>query len=230
VSVAASPQPPVAGPVGGTSPPGGASPARSAVADSPAASAVAASGGAPPASVGDACPLCGAPLHPEQEWCLRCGAAARTRLSASPNWKAPIVVVAVVTALSLGVLAAALVKLAGSERSNTSSAATTVATAPAATAPAAPAATPGALTPGATTTGATTPGASTPGVGTPSTASPAGTVPASTAPGASTTPGSIGTSAPKIAPEIGKAKVKATPAPSRAEQERIRKIINPAAK
>jgi hypothetical protein len=61
----------------------------------------------------EACPLCGAPLAPEQEWCLRCGAAARTRLAAAPNWKAPFAAVAVVAALSLGVLAAALVKLAG---------------------------------------------------------------------------------------------------------------------
>ena len=41
----------------------------------------------PPAD--EACPLCGAPLAPEQEWCLRCGAAARTRLAASPAWKTP---------------------------------------------------------------------------------------------------------------------------------------------
>ena len=61
----------------------------------------------------EACPLCGAPLSPEQDWCLRCGAAARTRLAATPNWKAPIATIAVVAALALGVLAAALVKLAG---------------------------------------------------------------------------------------------------------------------
>ena len=64
-------------------------------------------------AAGEACPLCGAPLHPEQEWCLRCGAAARTRLAASPRWKGLIATLAVVVALSLGVLAAALVKLAG---------------------------------------------------------------------------------------------------------------------
>jgi hypothetical protein len=68
------------------------------------------SGGARP---GDACPLCGASLRPQQEWCLRCGAAARTRLAAAPNWRLPVAVIAAVTALSLGVLAAALVKLAG---------------------------------------------------------------------------------------------------------------------
>jgi hypothetical protein len=67
----------------------------------------------PRAPSGEACPLCGAPLHPAQEWCLNCGAAARTRLAASPNWKAPISALAVVVVLALGVLAAALVELAG---------------------------------------------------------------------------------------------------------------------
>lgn len=60
-----------------------------------------------------ACPLCGAPLDPRQEWCLNCGAAARTRLAAPTNWKAPIVAIAVIATLALGVLAAALVKLSG---------------------------------------------------------------------------------------------------------------------
>jgi predicted amidophosphoribosyltransferase len=59
------------------------------------------------------CPLCTAPLSPEQSWCLRCGAAARTRLAAQPKWKALVAALALVVVLSLGVLAAALVKLAG---------------------------------------------------------------------------------------------------------------------
>ncbi|MBA3808295.1 MAG: hypothetical protein H0X28_07865, partial [Solirubrobacterales bacterium] len=67
--------------------------------------------GAGTSAPGEVCPLCGAPLHPEQEWCLRCGAAARTRLAASPNWKAPLLGALLVAVLSLGVLAAALVKL-----------------------------------------------------------------------------------------------------------------------
>jgi predicted nucleic acid-binding Zn ribbon protein len=61
----------------------------------------------------EVCPLCGAPLKPEQSWCLRCGAAARTRLAAQPKWKALVVALVVVVVLSLGVLAAALVKLVG---------------------------------------------------------------------------------------------------------------------
>ena len=59
------------------------------------------------------CPLCGAPLKSEQSWCLRCGAAARTRLAAQPKWKALVVALVVVVVLSLAVLAAALVKLVG---------------------------------------------------------------------------------------------------------------------
>jgi hypothetical protein len=221
VSVAASPQPPTTGAAGGppaqgeSSPQGRAAPATAAVAGSPTASAAATSGVAPPAPVGDGCPLCGAPLYPDQEWCLRCGAAARTRLSASPNWKAPIVIVAVVAALSLGVLAAALVKLAGTEGGNTSSATTTVATAPAATAPAAsaPAATattPGAITPGAGTTGATTPG----------TTSPAGAAPTRTAHGASTGPGVAGVSTSPRIPKLKPAKPL-----SQAERERISRLL-----
>ncbi len=61
----------------------------------------------------EACPLCGAPLKQEQSWCLRCGAAARTRLAAQPKWKALAIVFVAVVVLSLGVLAAALVKLTG---------------------------------------------------------------------------------------------------------------------
>lgn len=59
------------------------------------------------------CPLCGAPLKREQAWCMRCGAAARTRLAAQPKWKALVIALVVVVVLALGVLTAALVTLAG---------------------------------------------------------------------------------------------------------------------
>jgi hypothetical protein len=75
--------------------------------------------GAPaPSRSREACPLCGTPLQRDQEWCLHCGAAARTRLAPSPRWKWPIVTFAIVVVLSLGVLAAALVHLAGGSSSN----------------------------------------------------------------------------------------------------------------
>jgi hypothetical protein len=63
--------------------------------------------------VAEGCPLCGAPLGAEQEWCLRCGSAARTRLAAVPNWRTPVIALGVVIVLSLGALTAALVSLAG---------------------------------------------------------------------------------------------------------------------
>lgn len=61
----------------------------------------------------EACPLCGAPLRADQDWCMRCGAAARTRLAAPPKWKGLIVTLAAVAVISLAVLAVALVKLVG---------------------------------------------------------------------------------------------------------------------
>lgn len=127
----------------------------------------------------EACPLCGAPLAEEQEWCLRCGAAARTRLAAAPGWKGPVVAVAVVAALALGVIAAALVKLAGDSGPAPAPITHTLTTAPttsastvpgavlppgasATTAPVVPS-TPSTLTPGATTsTGASSTAAKAP--------------------------------------------------------------------
>ncbi len=113
----------------------------------------------PPPTTGPAgsgCPLCGSPLHPQQEWCLRCGAAARTRLATSSNWRAPIVTIAVVATLSLGVLAAALVKLAGNFGTTTTPAPTTV-TAPPAVVPPTTGATPSTSAPSATAPSAGTP-------------------------------------------------------------------------
>jgi hypothetical protein len=113
-----------------------------------------------PATV-EACPLCGAPLDPRQDWCLQCGAAARTRLAATPNWRAPIAAIAVAVALALGVLAAALVELAGDSGSSPPASTSTVTTAPTASVPgvATTPTTTGAVPPagGAPTTGAATP-------------------------------------------------------------------------
>jgi hypothetical protein len=64
-------------------------------------------------SAGESCPLCGTPLRPEQAWCLSCGAAARTRLAATPGWRAPLIALGLVIVLALGALTAALVSLAG---------------------------------------------------------------------------------------------------------------------
>lgn len=59
------------------------------------------------------CPLCGSPLQARQDWCLRCGAAARTRLAATPRWRAPLLVLGTVIVLALAALTVALVVLAG---------------------------------------------------------------------------------------------------------------------
>jgi hypothetical protein len=57
------------------------------------------------------CPRCAAPVGPDQDWCLACGAAARTRLAPTPNWRAPVVALAVVVLLACIALVAAFVVL-----------------------------------------------------------------------------------------------------------------------
>jgi hypothetical protein len=120
-------------------------------------------GGGAPAPVGDPCPLCGAPVDAEQDWCLRCGAAARTRLAPTPNWRVPIAGIVAVIVLSLGVLAAALVALAGSSSPTKVRVTRIVTTAPAALVPApaspvpTPTTAPSARLPSARAPGATTP-------------------------------------------------------------------------
>jgi hypothetical protein len=116
-------------------------------------------GASVPGAEVDLCPLCGSPLHPDQDWCLHCGAAARTRLAASSNWKAPIIAVAVVAALALAVLAASLVKLAGGPSSTTNITRTIVAGPASVTSPgtATPTPAPSARPPTANTPAASTP-------------------------------------------------------------------------
>jgi hypothetical protein len=127
---------------------------------------------AAPPTDGTACPRCGAHVADNQDWCLSCGDAARTRLVPTPNWRLPIAIVAVVCALALLAIALAFVQLTKDDApvTPTAPAATTPATTPpattppATTAPATATTTPGATTP--TTPGATTPGAPTPGAST----------------------------------------------------------------
>ena len=58
-----------------------------------------------------ACPRCAATVAPDQDWCLECGAAARTRLAPTPNWRAPVAALAIVALLAGIGLAAAFVAL-----------------------------------------------------------------------------------------------------------------------
>ena len=57
------------------------------------------------------CPRCAAEVAPEQDWCLVCGAAARTRLAPTPNWKLPVAVLAVIALMAGVALAVAFVEL-----------------------------------------------------------------------------------------------------------------------
>lgn len=106
------------------------------------------------------CPRCGANVAPEQDWCLECGAPARTRLAPTPRWQAPIALVAVVVLLAGVALAFAFTSLTSDDGSV--SAATTAPAQPAETigtqsVPVAPVPTtsspPSTAVPGSTTTG-----------------------------------------------------------------------------
>jgi hypothetical protein len=147
----------------------------------------------PRAQAGEACPVCGAPLHPEQAWCLSCGAAARTRLApAPPGWKRPIAAFAGVVVLALGVLAAALIDLAGGSTSVPATT-TTVTTSAPATTPSTTTATGAATTP---TTPATTTTTAPGSTATPSTGAATTTTPSVTSTVTTTAPKT--SSAPKI--------------------------------
>jgi hypothetical protein len=117
------------------------------------------------------CPRCQAPVAPDQDWCLECGAAARTRLAATPNWRLPVAALALVAVLAGLGLAVAFVALTddNSTTSTATTAAPAVAAEPTATAP--PTTPPATTPPGITTT--------TPGITT--------TTPGATAPPATTT-------------------------------------------
>ena len=67
--------------------------------------------GAPPAPGTIACPRCATVIGPDQDWCLDCGAPARTRLVPTPNWRAPVAVLAVIVVLAGIALAIAFVSL-----------------------------------------------------------------------------------------------------------------------
>jgi hypothetical protein len=149
-----------------------------------------------PTPVGESCPLCAAPLGPEQEWCLSCGGAARTRLAAIPNWRAPLAALGLTIVLALGALTAALVSLAGESGSSVASAPplTRTITTPVGVAPTST--TPGATSPLATTTTTTGASGSTPGVTTSGATAPGAAGTGARSPGATTTvstqPGAAG--------------------------------------
>jgi septal ring-binding cell division protein DamX len=58
-----------------------------------------------------ACPRCGIPLRPDQEWCLNCGAAARTQIAAPSGWRTPLAIVGAVLAVALAGLVVAFLAI-----------------------------------------------------------------------------------------------------------------------
>lgn len=67
----------------------------------------------------------------EQDWCLECGAPARTRLAPAPNWQLPTAGVAAIVLIAGALLAFAFVKLTGHDATTSSQTAPVVATQPA---------------------------------------------------------------------------------------------------
>ena len=67
----------------------------------------------PPPTDQRACPHCGSPLAPDQEWCLNCGHAVGTRIAPTPRWRVPVAIVGAVLALLVAALVLSLVELSG---------------------------------------------------------------------------------------------------------------------
>ncbi len=57
------------------------------------------------------CPRCSSPVPGDQDWCLECGAPARTRLAQTPNWRLPTVAIGAIVLVAGALLAFAFVKL-----------------------------------------------------------------------------------------------------------------------
>jgi predicted nucleic acid-binding Zn ribbon protein len=57
------------------------------------------------------CRRCGATLGPEQEWCLACGAAARTDVARPRGWRLPLVLAAAVVVLAIAAAILAIAEL-----------------------------------------------------------------------------------------------------------------------
>ena len=83
------------------------------------------------------CPRCSAEIRPEQDWCVECGAAARTRLAAPVSWRIPVAVVATVALIAGLAMAVAFVALTDDDpvKAGTQPATTAGATAPAPSVP-----------------------------------------------------------------------------------------------
>jgi hypothetical protein len=138
------------------------------------------------------CAECGAPLQPDQDWCLECGTAQPDRPGARPGWRTAAAVLATTGVLASGAVAAAYAGLSADARK---AAAPNAQAALPAQPPAQVTPPPAATPPAATTPPPTPPKSTTP----PAAKTPAPTPPASTAtpPAAKTTTPSTSTTTTK---------------------------------
>ena len=133
------------------------------------------------------CPRCSATVVPDQDWCLECGAPARTRLAQTPNWQLPTVAIGAIILLAGAMLAFAFVKLTDDGDAPAGTVPTATATIPPAAAPPAVVPTTPTTTPTTPTTPTTTP--TTPAPTTPGQATTTPTTPTTTPSATTTTPG-----------------------------------------
>jgi hypothetical protein len=67
----------------------------------------------PPLTSGGNCPNCGAPVRPDQDWCLNCGAAVTTEVAGAGGWRTPVAIVAAVLLVAAAALVFAFIELSG---------------------------------------------------------------------------------------------------------------------
>lgn len=67
----------------------------------------------PPGPTVPGCPACGAPLRPDQDWCLSCGTAVTTEVAGAPGWRTPIAIVSAVLLVAAVALVFAFLQLDG---------------------------------------------------------------------------------------------------------------------
>ena len=94
-----------------------------------------------PARAAVPCPQCSAEVAAEQDWCLACGAPARTRVAPAANWRLPLALIATIALIAGLAIAVAFVALtdddpviAGTQPATTAGATTPAPAAPASTA------------------------------------------------------------------------------------------------
>lgn len=67
----------------------------------------------PPPTPEAACQNCGAPVRPDQDWCLSCGAAVTTEVTGAGGWRTPLAIISAVLLVAAAALVFAFVELSG---------------------------------------------------------------------------------------------------------------------